>query len=216
MKFSEMPYKRPDPEAVKAELAELTARLKKARDYEEFRTVFLEKEEKSKLTDTMSTLAYVRHSIDTRDAFYDGEIAFWDEIGPELEEGEQAWMAAMLESPFRREFEAEFGDLLLVNAEIARKAFSLEIISDMQKENELVTEYGRLTASAQIPFEGGTYTLSQLEPFQVDPDDERRLKAWKAKAHIGCKTALLRFFLKSFGIKQDEFSAVMLCGLFKL
>ena len=36
------------------------------------------------------------------------------------------------------------------------------------------------------------------------------------KAHIGCKTALLRFFLKSFGIKQDEFSAVMLCGLFKL
>ena len=181
MKFSEMPYKRPDPEAVKAELAALTERLKNAADYAEARAVFLEKEEKEKEVDTMGTLAYVRHSIDTRDEFYDEEIEFWDEVGPEFEEYEQAWIDAMLESPFRKDFEAEYGDLLFVNAEIAKKTFSPEIIEDMQKENELVTEYGKLIASAQVPFEGGTYTLSQLEPFQTDADDARRLAAWKAK-----------------------------------
>ncbi|MBQ5442082.1 MAG: M3 family oligoendopeptidase, partial [Oscillospiraceae bacterium] len=73
------------------------------------------------------------------------------------------------------------GDLMFVNAEIQKKTFSPAIIADMQKENELVTEYDKLIASAQIPFEGGVYTLSQMEPFQDDPDDARRLAAWKAK-----------------------------------
>ena len=181
MKFSEMPYRRPDPEAVKAELTELTERLRAAASYAEARAVFLEKEEKGKAVETMGTLANVRHSIDTRDAFYDGEVEFWDAVGPELEEYEQAWLDAMLASPFRGEFAAEYGELMFVNAEIRKKTFSPEIISELQQENALTTEYGKLIASAQIPFEGGVYTLSQLEPFQDDPDDARRLAAWKAK-----------------------------------
>ena len=181
MKFSQMPYTRPDPEAVKAELQQMTERLKNAGSYVVARDVFLEKEEKEKLVDTMGTLAYVRHSIDTRDKFYDQEIEFWDEFGPEVEEYEQEWLSAMLESPFRRDFEKEYGDLLFVNAEIDRKTFSPEIIEDMQKENELVTEYDKLIASAQIPFEDGVYTLSQLTPFKTDKDDARRLAAWKAE-----------------------------------
>ena len=87
----------------------------------------------------------------------------------------------MLASPFRKDFEAEYGDLLFVNAEIEKKTFSPEIIEDMQTENELVTEYDKLIASAQIPFEGGVYTLSQLTPFKTDADDARRLAAWKAE-----------------------------------
>ena len=181
MKFSEMPYQRPDPEAVKAELQDLTERLKNAQSYGEARAVFLEKEEKEKVVETMGTLSYVRHSIDTRDEFYDGESKFWDEFGPEVEEFEQAWIEAMLASPFRKDFSAEYGDLMFVNAEIDRKTFSPEIIPEMQKENELTTRYAKLIASAQIPFEGGTYTLSQLSPFKTDSDDARRLAAWKAE-----------------------------------
>ena len=181
MKFSEMIYTRPDPDAVKAGMSSLTDRLKAAKSYEEARAVFLEFEESGKTVDTMGTLAYIRHSIDTRDEFYDKEIEFWDEIQPELEEYRQAWLDAMLTSPFRKDFEQEYGDLLFINAEIDRKTFSPEIIEDMQRENELVTEYGKLIASAQVPFEGGTYTLSQMEPFQHDPDDARRLAAWIAK-----------------------------------
>ncbi len=181
MKFSEMPYRRPDPETVKAELREMTERFRAAESYAQAREVFLEKEEWGKTFDTMGTLAYVRHSVDTRDEFYDGENDFWDEIWPEVEEYMQEWTEAMLASPFRGEFEAEYGDLLFANAEIRRRTFSPEIISDMQRENELVTEYDKMLASAQIPFEGGIYTLSQMEPFQTDSDDARRLAAWKAK-----------------------------------
>ena len=180
MKFSEMPYKRPDPERIKKELQAYTERLRNAKSYGEARAAFLECEEWGKADDTTATLAYIRQSIDTRDEFYSEEKEFWDEVGPEIEEYEQEWIGALLESPFRKDFEAEYGDLLFVNAEIERKTFSPEIVEDMQKENELISEYDDLIASAQIPFEDGVYTLSQLEPFQEDPDDGRRLAAWIA------------------------------------
>ena len=180
MKFKEMPYKRPDPEEVIRKLKEYTERLRNAQSYEEARAVFLEKEEKTKHVWTMGTLAFVRHSIDTRDEFYNEEKDFWDEVCPQIEEYEQEWIKVLLESPFRKDFEQEYGDLLFINAEIEKKTFSPAIIEDLQKENELVSEYDDLIASAQVPFEGGVYTLSQLEPFEDDLDDDRRLAAWKA------------------------------------
>ena len=75
----------------------------------------------------------------------------------------------------------QFGELMFVNAEIELKTFSPEIIPELQQENELAQEYEKLLASAQIPFEGGVYTISQMTPFKSDPDDARRLAAWKAE-----------------------------------
>ena len=181
MKFSQMTYTRPDGEQAKQHLAALTEQLKAAKSYEEARKVFLAQQEQAKHISTASTLASVRHSIDTRDTFYDAEEKFWNSFFPELEEYNQAWTKAMLESPFRAEFAEEFGDLMFVNAEIALKTFSPEIIPEMQQENELTQEYEKLLASAQIPFEGKVYTLSQLSPFKTCADDEKRLAAWKAE-----------------------------------
>ena len=181
MKFQDMPYQRPDLAAVKEALHTLTERLRAAKDYTEAREVFLKHEAANIHVETQATLASVRHTIDTRDPFYDAEETFWNAATPELEEYEDAWKAAMLESPFRKEFAAEYGDLMFVNAEIARKAFSPEIIPESQQENELTQAYGKLIASAQIPFEGGVYTISQLSPFKNDPDDARRLAAWQAE-----------------------------------
>ena len=181
MKFSEMKYERPDLEMLKHELETLNARLKAAATYEQARETFLEHEKATIHFETQATLASVRHSIDTRDQFYDAEETFWNAAGPELDAYEDDWKGAMLESPFRKEFAAEYGDLMFINAEIARKAFSPEIIPESQQENELTQAYGKLIASAQIPFEGGVYTLSQLSPFKNDADDARRLAAWQAE-----------------------------------
>ncbi len=196
MKFKEMPYARPDVEALKKELAALTERLRAAQSYAEARAVFLEKEEAEKHVETLSTIASIRHSIDTRDAFYDAEEKFWNEKGPELEEYDQAWRLAMLESPFRADFAAEYGDLMFRNAEIRRRTFSPEIIPELQKENDLTQEYEKLLASAQIPFEGGVYTLSQMTPFKTDADDARRLAAWKSEGqwYKDNQTALDRLY----------------------
>ena len=181
LKFRDMPYERPDADQVKAQLAELTARLAAAASYDEAKAVFLEKETLEKHIDTLANLAYIRHSIDTRDTFYDAEQEYWDNALPELQESLQAWTLAMLQSPYRPDFEAEYGDLMFVNAEIEARSFSPQIVAELQQEGKLKTEYGKLIASAQIPFRGGTYTLSQLTPFKTDADDEVRLEAWKAE-----------------------------------
>ena len=180
MKFSEMPYARPDVEALKKEMAALTQALKDAPDYAAARDVFSRWEKLEKHADTLGTLVSVRHSIDTRDEFYDAEETFWNGAWPEVREYMQGWLDAMVDSPFRPDFEAEFGGPYFLNAQIARKTFSPDIIPELQKENDLTQAYDKLIASAQIPFEGGTYTISQMGPFQHDPDDERRLAAWKA------------------------------------
>lgn len=181
MKFSEMKYQRLDAEQLKQQLAALTRRLKEAESYQQAKQVFLEKETLHKHVQTQQTLAHIRHSIDTRDPFYDEEMRYWNTVAPELDEYLQAWIQAMLESPFRPDFAAEYGELMFTNAEIEQKTFSPEIIPELQKENELTQEYEKLLASAQIPFEGGMYTLSQMSPFKNDPDDARRLAAWQAE-----------------------------------
>ena len=181
MKFSQMIYKRPDIEQVKAQLTDLVKRLAEAENYEEAREAFLEEDKLERNMETVMSLAHVRHTIDTRDEFYDGEMKFIDEAEPVLTEYVQKWTETLLKSPFRSEFENEFGTLMFVNAEIQQKTFSPEIIPLLQEENELKTTYEKLLASAQISFEGNIYTISQITPFKNDADDERRLAAWKAE-----------------------------------
>lgn len=181
MKFSEMQYTRLDMEDVKRNLNELTKQLENAQDYETAREAFLKVEDLNKKVETQYSLAKIRNDIDTRDEYYDKEVNFWHEVLPKIQEYQQAWINAMLKSPFRKDFAAQYGELMFTNAEMKLKTFSPEIIPLLQKENNLNQEYSKLLASAQIPFEGKVYTISQMSPFKNDTDDNRRLAAWKAE-----------------------------------
>ena len=184
MKFSDMTYTRPDLEAAKAAISGCTEALNRAESYEEARAAFLKLQELHSHLYTADTLAYVRHTIDTRDAYYDEEARFLAEHLPLLREAQQEFQKALLSSPFRPDFEAEYGGLFLRNMELELKTFIPAIVPLMQRENALTLDYGKLIASAQIPFEGGVYTLSQLTPFKQDPDDARRRAAWEAEGRF--------------------------------
>ena len=181
LKFSEMKYERPDLDALKKEAAELTEKLVNAGSFEQADEVFLEMEKSTRSIETQATIAQIRHDINTKDTFYDAESKFWDSAQPQLQEASLPFVQAMLASPFRPDFEKKYGTLYFINAEIQLKSFSPAIVEDMMEENRLTSEYEDLLASAQIPFEDGVYTLSQMTPFKNDPDDARRLAAWKAE-----------------------------------
>ena len=69
MKFSEMPYVRPNLEQLK-ELAQKTvAGLDNAGSAAEQADLYYAFEKAEKAVETMGTIAYIRHSIDTRDEF---------------------------------------------------------------------------------------------------------------------------------------------------
>lgn len=181
IKFKDIPYERPNLAEVGACITDLVERLTTAQDYAAAREAFLAYEQLHREVDTLHTLVYIRHSIDTRDDFYQAEQDFWDEASPKLMTYKNAWTKAMLASAFRDEFAREYGSLMFTNAEIEKRCFSEAIVGELQQENKLVTAYDKLIASAQIPFEGATYTIAQLGPFKTDANDERRLAAWKAE-----------------------------------
>lgn len=180
MKFSEMPYARPDLEQLRADGTALIERLKNAASADEAAQVYLDWDKMSAHIETLFSLVYIRHTINTEDAFYDGEMDFLDEKMPQIEELNVSMKTALLESPFRPQLEERFGSLMFRNAEIQLKTFDPAIIPDMQEENKLVTEYGKLIASAQIDFQGEKRTLAQLTPFKESADDETRRAAWEA------------------------------------
>ena len=181
MKFTEIPYERADLSAWKQMVEEQTARFLAAKTFEEADAVYQESENAAIDYDTMVSIARIRRDIDTRDAFYDGEVAYYNQEMPKLQASMILWSKATLESPFRKQLEEKYGSISFINAELAMKTFDPAIIGDLQKENALKSRYSKLIASAQIPFRGGVYTLSQLSPWKLDPDDEIRTAAWTAE-----------------------------------
>ncbi len=181
MKFSNIPYVRPDYSAVSRELTELTGRLKSAGSAGEQAEIYREMETLSGHLYTQVSICYIRSSVDTRDKFYEEEEAYNDEQLPLLEEQIQAFNRALVSSPFRSGLEKELGSLLFKNVEMDLKSFTPEIIPLMQEENRLTTEYQKLYASARVPFRGKTLTIAQLGPYKEHTDRAVRRAALEAE-----------------------------------
>ena len=82
MKFEQMQYARPDFDAARETFASLRARIAAAPDAQAQLEAFREFETLSRHISTMSTLAEIRHTVDTRDAFYEAEREFFDANSP--------------------------------------------------------------------------------------------------------------------------------------
>ncbi len=189
MKFSEFPYRRVETAEVKEACNACIAKLTQAADYATAREAFLEYDKYNSTVDTYGAISYVRHTINTNDKFYSDENDYWDSASPEMQESSIAFIMAMLQSKFRPEFEKEFGSVMFINAELALKSFSPQIVSDMQEENVLVSDYAKLIAGAQIDFQGEKRTIAQMSPFKTSADDEVRRAAWLADGNFYVENA---------------------------
>ena len=183
MTFSQIPYHRADLAAWKQQMEDITARFQAAQTFEEADAIYREAATFDEDYATMITLARIRNNIDTRDEFYDAEVTYYNQEMPKMQPSQKAWTQATLDSPFRPQLEEKYGKVTFVNAEMAAKAFSPELIEDIRKENALKQRYSKLIASAQIPFRGEIYTISQLSPWKGNPDDAIRLEAWTAEGN---------------------------------
>ena len=182
MKFSEMPYSRPDMEALAAATTQTLEAMKAAPNAAGQIAAYDAYEKKMQTAGTMQQIAYIRHTINTKDEFYNAENDYMDEIGPKLQELTHRVNTALLESPYRAELERHYGALMFKNLEIAARSFSPAIVELMQEENKLVSEYQNLYASAIVEFDGKTMPLPLLGPYKQDPDRAVRKAAYEADA----------------------------------
>jgi len=179
--FADFPYQRPDIEQVRVdfqrELAAFASATSAEAQFESMAAISA----LSAHFDSMAQIAQIRYSINTTDAFYKGEADFFDEAGPQYQELVSDYYRALVQAKFRKELEARHGSQLFQIAELSLRTFSPEVIGDLQQENRLSTEYTQLMASAQIPFDGKTLTLSQLSPYLQSTDRTVRKSAALAR-----------------------------------
>ena len=177
--FGELKYKRPDFEALKEFYTALNERVKNASTYAEVKACMQEEEEYSSRVSTMFTIASIRHTVDTSDKFYEEEDKYINMQYPEAMPYMQAFSLALLDSPFKRDIDAEYGEFFLKNIKLGVDSFSEKNIKLMQEENELVDRYQRIMASCKIPFEGEECNLYGIKKYFSSPDRNIRKAAWK-------------------------------------
>ncbi|ULT58395.1 M3 family oligoendopeptidase [Neobacillus drentensis] len=181
MSFENYTYKRPNLDEVTAKFDEVLEGFKNADTVEAQSGFMNEINQLRNDLGTMFNLCYIRHSIDTTNEFYKEEQDYMDEIQPEVEGLVTKYYQELVGSKFRAELEKKWGTQLFALAEGQLKTFKPEIVSLLQKENRLSTEYTKLLASAKINFEGEERTLAQLDPFTESRDREMRKRASEAK-----------------------------------
>lgn len=181
LKFTEIPYEQPNLENLTVEFETLLTQFQEAVSFDE-QKILLEKINAIRSEfETQASLVYIRHTIDTTDKFYEEQQQYFDKNSPVFIGLISKLYEALTKSKFRTELENVSGNQLFNLADAALRTFQPEIIEDLQKENQLSSDYTKLIASARIEFEGTELNLSGLVPFEQSTDRAVRKKASTAK-----------------------------------
>lgn len=74
--FQTLEYKRPDLEAYREKLVRWKGAVEQAESYEALRTLIFEMDREGCELSTQYSIAHIRHTLDTRDEFYEAEINY--------------------------------------------------------------------------------------------------------------------------------------------
>lgn len=179
-KFSTLEYTRPDFEEMAALAAEIKERIEKADSYAGAREAMLAFDERGKDFSTLCTIVQIRHTLDTTDEFYEKENEYIENRIPTIMPSFLAVNEALMNSPFRAEFEKEYGRQLFVKMELSKKKFCEANIPLMQQEAKLCNEYQKIMATAKIPFDGKELNLYGVQKYFEHEDREVRRGAVRA------------------------------------
>lgn len=180
MKYEEYPLIVPELKEITKKFNAIYDKLEKSTNPQAFAKEMRKMMKFSDHLQTLMTTIETRYSIDTTNETYANAQNALDEIGPMISALFDKYNKLIVATPFRKELEKTFGELLFAQTEQSLKCFDEKIVEDLQKENKLTSEYTRVLASAQIKFEGGVYNLSQMGKFFTSTDRETRKKAAKA------------------------------------
>ena len=175
--FQDYKYARPDLTDAKEQFTQLYTDFDQAQSVEEQIQIIDKINALRNKIDSMFNLAYVRASINTKDAFYEKERDFFDDNNGEIVYFESLYYNALNRSQFKEELKSVYGEHLFDLAELYVKQFDESIKDLLNKENKISSEYSKLVASAEIEYKGETYTFAQMGKFLESSDREERKSA---------------------------------------
>ena len=184
IRFSEMPYKRPDVEGLKKAITEATEKVKNAKSYEAVREVYFEMQRLYDDTDTLYTIANVRNRINTEDEYYEAEILWLQEEMARMIPLENAWKEALTKTSYRKEFEEEFGGQLFKLMDASLMTEDERIVQETIEEGELTQKYLKTVAQASNELNGEKCNFYGLLKHMESTDRQERKNAFEAWAAL--------------------------------
>ena len=181
MKFEEITYERLDLGKIKKELSSLEKQYKKAKSYEEAKSI-QDKIEQFTAEELYTPISYanIRNSIDVSDKFFDEEVKFYNKKIFKFLSVSRKINKDLINSPFKAEYLKNGYDVKLKTAEVSLRQHSFKTILLNIKESLLMMEYSKVTAQAKTDFDGKQLNFYGLLKEMQDPDREHRKKALKA------------------------------------
>lgn len=183
-KFADLAYVRPDMEAVMARVKADMEAQKNAASYEEFKNAYMDYVQADIELSTAHQIAHIRNTINMLDAYYAAENAFFNAQMPKYGILVKEMGSIILNSPYRKEFEEEFGSIVIQNLEAKQLLASEEVVDDMVKEADLANLYSKTVAAATIDFRGESCSTYGLLKHMQSTDRATRKAAFEAWAAL--------------------------------
>ena len=182
--FKEMPYVRPDFEALRTAYEQTCDCLTNAGSYEEAKEAFFSLQTINEQVQTQASICSVRNTMDKTDDFYENEVKWIREAQAGLIPVYKRYQMALAACRFRPEFEAEFGPQLFRLVDAAIKTTDESIIPETIREGEVSQAYEKSSALATTCFRGETCNFYGLLRHMESTDRAERRESFHAWANL--------------------------------
>ena len=182
MKFSEMPYARPDIDAILARCAQFAADAAAADTDEALVKVYYDQSAAMADYSTAANLANIHYTCDTRDAYWQGEQDFFDANSPAVSNAVTEIYRAILANPHVDALTRAYGSTCVPGMRNAVLSVDSRVTALQQEANTISSLYQRLYGGALVEMDGKQLTIPQLGPYKQSLDPAVRRAAFEAEA----------------------------------
>ncbi len=183
MIFQDLPYSRPNLDKITSTLNSLIQDFSNADSAQSQIHLMNQIRDVRNEMESSKTIVSIRHSINTKDEFYDTENKFFDENSPAYSAIINKYYQAVVNSEFKKELSEEFGPHFFNLAKVTVESFDDKTINLLKEENKLSSEYNVIIAQMKIEIDGKQYSLSNISPLLSSSDRLLRKRSAEALYH---------------------------------
>ncbi len=184
MKFHEIAYARPDIDRLKEQIGEFMRDFAHASTFKQAKDLYFTLSQRLDGYSMMSAVASIRNSLDTRDKFYEAEMNFYYEEFPKIDLLLKDAGKLILDSPFRGDFEKEYGSDFIKGFEAQQKLTDECVVEENIREAKLCQEYNTTVAGCTTNFRGEECNFYGLLKHMLSTGRAERKEAFLAWADL--------------------------------
>ncbi len=177
LKFSDYPFIVP---TVKRTINKLESLIQDLKECGSEHTASLAIKHWNKYMDELQTeigVIYVLYTLESNNKAYKRANDQVDELVPLINKYATDFQKILAKARYKKDLEKKLGKFYFKKIDFSLRSFDEKILQDCIEENKLVSKYGEIMGTAQIPFRDKVLNLSELGKYTQDTDRDTRKEA---------------------------------------